>query len=108
METNGVPERETDQNLVSTIMQLSSTSKAQLKDNDDILHIIRVAKLDKNCNCQHSIIAKFHSTRQRDSFLAAAVRYIKNNKEEKLNTRYLGIAGCKSPVFVSEHMIPTT
>lgn len=106
VEINGVTEHGSE-NLVSTIMQLSSTVKAQLKD-DDVLHVTRVAKLDRNSNRPRSIIAKFRSTRQRDSFLAAVANYNRNNKEEKLNTRHLGIAGQRSPVYVSEHLIPST
>lgn len=106
VEINGVPENKSE-NLVSTIMQLSSTVKAQLKD-EDVLNVTRAAKLDRNSDRPRSIIAKFRSTRQRDLLLAAVANYNKTNKEEKLNTRHLGIAGRRCPVFVSEHLIPST
>lgn len=106
VEVNGVPEHKSE-NLVSTIMQLSSTIKAQIKDGD-LLNVTRIAKFDKNSDRPRSIIAKFCSTRQRDSFLAAVANYNKNNKEEKLNTRHLGVAGHRSPIYVSEHLIPST
>lgn len=106
VEINGVPEHKSE-NLVSAIMQLSSTVNAQLKD-EDVLNVTRVAKLDRNSNRPRSIIAKFRSARQRDCFLTAVANYNKSHKEEKLNTRHLGIAGHRSPVFVSEHLIPST
>lgn len=69
------------------------------------MYLTRAAKLDRNSERPRSIIAKFRSTRQRNSFLAAIASYNKNNNEEKLNTPHLGIAGRMFPVFVSEHFM---
>lgn len=106
VEVNGVPEHKSE-NLVKTIMQLASIVKTSIKE-DDIINVTRVAKIDKSSDRPRSIIAKFQSVRHRDSLLAAVAAYNKCNKDDKLNSRHLGLGGPKASVFVSEHLIPST
>ncbi|CAG4966886.1 unnamed protein product [Colias eurytheme] len=104
IEINGIPENK-GEILSNTLGQLAKTVGAPL-DDSDILHVTRVAKYNKDSSRPRSVIAKLRSTRIRDTVLAAVSKYNKNNPENKLSSQHLGIAGRKSPVFVSEHLTP--
>lgn len=54
------------------------------------------------------IVAEFSSVSKRSEFLSAARLYNKDRpKEEKLNTRSIGLPGDKKPVYVDDHLTPT-
>ncbi|XP_047530430.1 uncharacterized protein LOC125066409 [Vanessa atalanta] len=104
IEVNGVPENKTE-NLVSIVKQLASTVSAPLKDTD-IVHCVRVKKMDETSNKPRSIIVKLTSTRARDEVLAAVSKFNKSNKENKLHSGHLGFGTKKTPIYVSEHLSP--
>lgn len=104
IEINGIPENK-NENLANTLIHLSTTIGSPLNDTD-ILQITRIAKLNKDNDRPRSVIAKLQSPRQRDTILAAVSSYNKKNPEDKLSSHHLGIAGNRTPVFVSEHLSP--
>lgn len=104
IEINGVPEHKTE-NLTSTLQQLARTVGTSIEDGD-ILHVTRVAKLNKDSDRPRAVIAKLRSTRQRDTILAAVAQFNKKNPEDKLSSHHLGVGGPRAPVFVSEHLTP--
>ncbi|KAI8426450.1 hypothetical protein MSG28_005277 [Choristoneura fumiferana] len=93
--------------LQTTVVQLANVVSYPLQPTD-ILACKRVAKLNPNNERPRAVIVKLRSALQRDELLTAVIKYNKNKQDraEKLNTYDLGIAGRKSPVFVSEHLSP--
>lgn len=104
IEINGIPEHKTEI-LSSTLQQLAKTIGTCIEDGD-ILHVTRVAKLNKDSDRPRAVIAKLRSARQRDTILAAVSQFNKKNPEDKLCSHHLGIGGQRAPVFVSEHLTP--
>ncbi|XP_063899118.1 uncharacterized protein LOC126053873 [Helicoverpa armigera] len=103
VELQCVPENKSE-NLITTVLQLGKVINCDITD-PDILHCTRLAKKDTQSSRPRSILVKFSSPRLRDSFLAASIRYNKNNNQDKLNTSHLGIASDKpQPIYVSEHL----
>lgn len=105
IEINGIPEHRSE-NLIKTIEQLGKVVETPLGDTD-ILHVTRIAKLNKESDRPRSVLVKLRTQRRRDELLAAVIRFNKNNRENKLNSDHLGIGGRRVPVFVSEHLSPT-
>lgn len=107
VEINGLPEHKSE-NLVTTLLHLGSVVENPLVDAD-ILHISRVAKLNrKNDDTRpRTVVVKLRSQRHRDSILAAVARFNRKNAQDKLSTNHLGLAGPRNPVFVSEHLSPS-
>ncbi|CAH0715998.1 unnamed protein product, partial [Brenthis ino] len=104
VEVNGIPEHRTE-NLVNTMVQLGQVVKNPLS-SDDIQHVTRVAKLNKNSDKPRSVIVKLCTTKHLDAFLAAVAQFNKKNPTDKLNSHYLGIGGSCAPIYVSEHLTP--
>lgn len=105
VEINGVPEHRTE-NLFVTVKQLAEVVKSPVNDGE-ILHVARVAKLDKNSSRPRSVIVKLRSPRQRDALLAAVLKFNRNKQNlDKLSSQHLGIAGPQTPIFVAEHLTP--
>lgn len=104
IEITGVPEHRSE-NLIDTVIQLSKVVETSLTA-EDIVHVTRVAKLDKDSTRPRAVIAKLRSSRQRDTILAAVSKFNKKNAQKKLASVHLGIGGPCSPVFVSEHLTP--
>ncbi|KAL0883697.1 hypothetical protein ABMA27_015817 [Loxostege sticticalis] len=104
IEINGIPEHRSE-NLPNCLAQLATVVNAPISDSD-ILHVTRVAKLDKESKRPRTIIAKLRSPRVRDSLLAAVYNFNKKNTDKKLCTHHLGLAGAKNPVYVAEHLSP--
>lgn len=103
LELHCVPENRSE-NLVNLSMQLSSIVKGGLQDNN-ILAVHRVAKMNKESQRPRSIILKLSSPRCRDTLLAAVKTFNKANSNDKLNTSHVGIGGdTKMPIFVCEHL----
>ncbi|CAG9137674.1 unnamed protein product [Plutella xylostella] len=66
----------------------------------------RVAKLNQESTRPRSVVVKLSSPLVRDSLLAATKTFNKDTKNDKLNTSHLGIAGDKTPIYVTEHLSP--
>lgn len=105
LEINGVPEHRAE-NLFKTIEQLGNTVDNPFAEND-ILHVTRISKLNKDSDRPRAVIVQLRSQRRRDELLAAVIRYNKKNKVNKLNSEHLGYGGRQVPVFVSEHLTPS-
>ncbi|CAH2095172.1 unnamed protein product [Euphydryas editha] len=105
VEITGIPEHKSE-NLLNTVEQLGRIVESPIAESD-ILHVTRIAKLNKESNRPRSVIVKLRSQRHRDELLAAVTRFNKKNKDNKLNTEHLGLGGRREPVFVSEHLTPT-
>ncbi|CAH2085371.1 unnamed protein product [Euphydryas editha] len=105
IEITGIPEHKSE-NLLSTVEQLGRIVESPIAETD-ILHVTRIAKLNKESSRPRSVIVKLRSQRRRDELLAAVTRFNKKNRDKKLNTEHLGIGGRCEPVFVSEHLTLT-
>lgn len=105
VEINGVPEYR-NENLANCLMQLCKTVDAQVTDSD-IMQVTRVAKMNKEDKRPRMIVAKLRSPRLRDMLLAAVHNFNKKNRDDKLGSHHLGLAGKNTPVFVAEHLTPT-
>ncbi|CAH2042562.1 unnamed protein product, partial [Iphiclides podalirius] len=44
---------------------------------------------------------------QRDSVLAAVIKFNKSNVNDKLSSHHLGLGGSRVPIFVAEHLTPS-
>lgn len=104
LEINGIPEHRSE-NLIKTLEQLGNVVENRFNDND-ILHVTRIAKLNKDSDRPRSVIVKLRSQRRRDELLAAVIKFNKKNKNDKLNSELLGIGGRRVPVYVAEHLTP--
>lgn len=105
LEIQCVPEFR-NENLVSTIMQLSKVVESNTSESD-IQHCTRIAKLKANSDRPRSIVVQFARPAVRDGLLAAVAKYNKAHKTDKLNSGDLGIAGEKKPIYVVEHLSAT-
>ncbi|KAL4716157.1 hypothetical protein ACJJTC_013934 [Scirpophaga incertulas] len=102
IELQCVPENK-NENLYSIVQQLSKTIKCPLSDSD-VHYCTRIAKQNNNSPRPRAILVKFSNRRLRDTFLANAIKFNKNNPSNRLNTSHLGYGGDKKSVFVSEHL----
>ncbi|XP_047543220.1 uncharacterized protein LOC125075553 [Vanessa atalanta] len=104
IELQCLPEHK-NENLINTIMQLSRVISCNITE-DNIHNVTRIAKQNPNSSRPKSIIVQFNSPRTRDTFLAASIKYNKNNPDDKLNSKLLGIGGLKQNIYVVEHLSP--
>lgn len=105
VEINGVPEHRTE-NLNITVEQIAKYVGCDV-NKDDIVHVIRTSKLNKdNKDRPRTIVARLRTRSTRDGLLAAVFNYNKRSPKDKLSTHHLGISGDRQPVFVSEHLSP--
>lgn len=104
LEINGIPEHKTE-NLSTVVAQIARTVDCNVLD-EDVCHVTRVAKLNKESDRPRTVIVKLRSPRHRDAMLAAVAKFNKSNPKSKLSTQHLGLAGSPKPVFVSEHLTP--
>lgn len=104
VEINGLTEHRSE-NLANCLVQLANTVNAPIND-EDIMQVTRVAKLDKTSSRPRTVVAKLSSPRVRDTLLAAVQDHNRSNPDNKLNTHHLGLGGTKAAVFVSEHLTP--
>ncbi|KAJ0170735.1 hypothetical protein K1T71_013507 [Dendrolimus kikuchii] len=102
LEINGIPENRSE-NLNSVFTQLTKIIDCQVDDNETI-HITRVAKAARDNDKPRTVIVKLRSQRSRDSILAAVTKFNKKNTTDKLNSHHLGIGGSRKAVFVAEHL----
>lgn len=105
IEVSNIPERKSE-NLFNTFTQLAKSVQHTIT-NDDVLHITRVAKSNRDSGRPRSVIVKMRSTRHRDALLAAVASYNRKNPKNKLNSSHLGIDGPSTPIFVAEHLSPS-
>lgn len=106
LELSCIPEFK-NENLTSTVVQLASVVSCPIADTD-IVTCKRVAKVNPSSERPRNVIVKLRTTDQRDGILAAVTSFNKANPKDKLNSGHLGIGGTKSPVYVSEHLSPST
>lgn len=105
IEINGLPEYQSE-NLQSTVVQIAKAVDCTLS-SDDILHVTRVAKVNKSSTRPRSVVAKLRNPHQRDSLLAAVMKFNRQHPQDRLGSQHLGIGGTRVPVYVSEHLCPT-
>lgn len=74
-----------------------------------IHHVTRTAKIKSTNTRPRSVVVQFSSPRVRDTFLAASIKYNKSKhvKDEKLNSKLLGIGGKTENIYVVEHLSPS-
>lgn len=91
--------------MSTVIAQIAKTVDCKVLD-DDVYHVTRVAKLNKEGDRPRTVIVKLRSPRHRDAMLAAVAKFNKSNPKSKLSSQHLGIAGSPKPIFVAEHLTP--
>lgn len=98
-----VPELD-GENLAEIVKKLGTTMAHPVQEHE-IMQCTRLAKQNSTSSRPRSVLVRFVSPRLRDSFLAATRKYNKENCNDKLNSRHLGITGpTKSPIYVVEHL----
>ncbi|XP_026313609.1 uncharacterized protein LOC113225508 [Hyposmocoma kahamanoa] len=104
LEIQGVPQRK-DENIVEVIKKVADVVSFRLDDRD-ILNCTRVASMNKDSKRPRAIVVKLCSTRRRDEFYSAVVRYNKAHSNSKLSSLSLGFGGDPSIIYISEHLSP--
>lgn len=104
VEIGGLPEYQSE-NLFNTLEQISKKVDVTLT-RDDVQHVTRVAKLNKDSPRPRAVVAKLRTRLLRDGLLAAVTKFNKQNPQDRLNSHHLGIGGSSVPIFVSEHLSP--
>ncbi|CAK1588960.1 unnamed protein product [Parnassius mnemosyne] len=106
IEIQSLPEKK-EENLTNIVSKLSNVIDFPISP-EKIVHCTRIAKINRdNLARPRSIIVQLATPRDRDCFLAAAIKFNKSRPvSEKLNTTHLGYSGEKKPVFVVEHLSP--
>lgn len=102
VEIQCVPEKK-DENLFNIVSQLGKAVGHQVNE-ENISHCTRIAKFNKDSNRPRSIVVQFNTSRTRDHFLAAAIRFNKSKPDDRLNTSHINMSGAKIPIFVTEHL----
>lgn len=102
IELHCVPEYRSE-NLVKVVEQIGSIIKVPILEGH-ISKCTRIAKFNKNSSRPRSVLVKFGNQLLRDRFLAGVINYNKSNTDNKLNTSHIGIAGDKSPIYISENL----
>lgn len=105
IEIQCMPEKK-DENLLNLVIELGKTINCNISE-DNLAHYTRIAKLKKDSVRPRSIIVQFNSSKKRDQYLAAAIKYNKLNPNDKLNSSHAGLPGPKSPIFICEHLSAT-
>lgn len=103
-EVRGIPEIK-GENLQDVMFNICQTTKSSIQTKD-IDSIYRSAKKNNKQNHPREIIIKLKTNLARDQLLADVKSFNKNqhNTEDKLNTLNIGIAGPRSPIYVSEQL----
>ncbi|XP_047989353.1 uncharacterized protein LOC125228735 [Leguminivora glycinivorella] len=104
LEFHGITEYNNEK-LSNVILRVAETVSYPLSE-PDIVHCTRVAKLNRESKQPRTVILKLKNRLSRDGFYSAVSRFNKAHPSEKLNTSHLGLAGERSPVYVSEHLSP--
>lgn len=63
-----------------------------------------LATLDNSGDRLRTVIVKLRRPRERDALLAAVSKFYRSNKNSDKFSSHLGIAGSRSPIFVTEHL----
>uniref|UniRef100_A0A2A4IUU8 FP protein C-terminal domain-containing protein n=1 Tax=Heliothis virescens TaxID=7102 RepID=A0A2A4IUU8_HELVI len=104
IEITGMPEYQTE-NLANVVLQLGKAVECPVTI-EDIQHVTRVAKLNKDNNRPRAVVLKLRSRAVRDNLLAAVTKYNRSHTNDKLSSRHLGMGGKREPIYVSEHLSP--
>ena len=105
LELQCVPEHRTE-NIISIVKQLGKVVACPINDTD-ISYCSRIAKKDPRSPRPRAILITLNSPRQRDTLLAATIKYNKQHPNDKLNSGDLGIGGNKkSAIYVTENLSP--
>lgn len=106
IEVQCVPE-DRNEDILTQFKTLCTTIKHPIADSD--IHACRrVAKMDNNSKRPRNIVVTLTSPRLRDALLSAVHRFNKEQKNDKLNTRHIGLPGETRQIYVSEHLAPET
>lgn len=107
IEIQCVPEHK-NENLYNTVTQLANTIRCPLSETD-LHYCARIAKQNSKSPRPRSVLVRFSSRRLRDTFLASAIKFNRENPTDKLSTSHLGYGGNKkSAIYVCEHLTPQT
>lgn len=103
VEIRGIPEIN-GENLKNYIFNI----KKKTNSNEESNNIDAVYRINQKINKdqRRPIIVKFKTSNDRDDFLRDIKNFNKQatNREDKLNTTLIGMAGPSSQIFISEHL----
>lgn len=106
IEIQCVPESKTE-NLITIVKKLGEVIGNTIKD-DHIQNCTRIAKKDPSTPRPRSIVVQLNSTLTRDGILASVMGFNKSRPNDKLNSSHLGVPGAAKPIFVAEHLSPSS
>ncbi|CAH0723703.1 unnamed protein product, partial [Brenthis ino] len=96
--------KETTEDLFSTLSEVGNVINVEVQSKD----VRDVYRLPGNSGIPRPIVAEFTSVKKKTEFLTNVRRF---NKQlplaDKLNTKTIGMAGDKKPIYVDEHLLPS-
>lgn len=95
-----VTEIENKDNLVEVAKKIGTIINVPILDSD-IRDVYRVKSKDKPSG---PIVVDFTSTIKREKFISATGTYNKSNREKRLNSTNLNLAGPEKPIYVAESL----
>lgn len=104
VEIQCIPESKAE-NLMNVITEISKVTGAKLQEGD-IHKCTRIAKINPENKRPRSVVVKFSSPRIRDTFMASVKQFNRKHRDDKLNTKHIGIGGEQKPVYVVDHLTP--
>ncbi|XP_028160478.1 uncharacterized protein LOC114352911 [Ostrinia furnacalis] len=105
LEIQCVPEHKSE-NLLTIVTQLGKAVSCPISESD-VHYCSRTAKKNPESPRPRSILVKLSSPRNRDSLLAAVMKYNKSHPQDRLNTGHVGLKSDKrTPIYVVENLSP--
>jgi predicted flap endonuclease-1-like 5' DNA nuclease len=102
IEVQCLPENKSE-DLLKCIKKIGEAINCELFE-DDIMRITRIAKFQKDSPRPRSVVVEFKNHKLRDTFLAAAINFNKNNPKDRLNSSHLDFTDRKTPIYICEHL----
>lgn len=110
-----------DRNFRSTTIEIRNISYVKGESKSDLINIVinagkvintavrnsdirNIYRVNTQTEGNRPIITEFTNAFTKDDFLSGVKKYNKNNKEKKLNTTILSIAGPEKPVYIAESL----
>lgn len=94
---------------LNNLLQIAAQLGQKLQTEISSSNIRDIYRLPGKPGVTRSIFIEFSSVYLKNNFLTAVRNYNKERRiEDKLNTEIIGIAGERKPIYVDEHLSPTS
>lgn len=110
IELRNIPQEATESstNLIKTVCNIGSVVGVRIAETD-LRDIYRLPGKANTSTAPRPIVAEFSTVQTKQSLISAVRLYNKGRgKDDKLNTSVMGIAGDRRPVYIAEHLPPST